>query len=92
MRLDPSLWLKSDSRNGVQVVVASPESPGYACRMIHAENTGADCRVRKQRSVTEKLEIVELTMDPGASVAEIARAHGVNSDLVFKWRRMFKKG
>ena len=27
-----------------------------------------------------------------ASVAEIARAHGVNANQVFKWRRLFEKG
>jgi transposase len=31
-------------------------------------------------------------MEPGASVAEIARAHGVNANQVFKWRRLFEKG
>jgi transposase len=31
-------------------------------------------------------------MEPGASVAEIARAHGVNANQVFKWRRLFEAG
>jgi transposase len=31
-------------------------------------------------------------MEPGASVAEIARAHGVNANQVFKWRRLFERG
>lgn len=35
---------------------------------------------------------MRLTMEPGASVAEIARAHGVNANQVFKWRRLFEKG
>jgi transposase len=47
---------------------------------------------RRRRSVTEKLQIVQLTMEPGASVAEIARVHGVNANQVFKWRRLFEKG
>lgn len=51
-----------------------------------------DTRGRKRRSVAEKLSIVQLTMEPGASVAEIARAHGVNANQVFKWRRLFAKG
>jgi transposase len=49
-------------------------------------------RVRRWRSVSEKLEIVELTLKPGASVAEVARAHGVNANQVFKWRRAFERG
>jgi transposase len=49
-------------------------------------------RVRRWRSISEKRQIVQLTMEPGASVAEIARAHGVNANQVFKWRRAFERG
>ena len=49
-------------------------------------------RGRRRRSASEKLKIVQLTMAPGASVAEIARAHGVNANQVFKWRRLFERG
>ena len=31
-------------------------------------------------------------MEPGASVAEIARAYGVNPNQVFTWRKLFEKG
>ena len=60
--------------------------------MIHAEDAGGGRRGRRRRSVSEKLQIVQLTMEPGASVAEIARAHGVNANQVFKWRRLFERG
>jgi transposase len=40
----------------------------------------------------EKLKIVEKTLDPGASVAEVARTHGVNANLVFTWRRKYRQG
>jgi transposase len=49
-------------------------------------------RVRRWRSVTEKRQIVQLTMEPGASVAEVAREHGVNANQVFKWRRAWERG
>jgi transposase len=49
-------------------------------------------RVRRWRSVSEKLEIVRLTLRPGASVAEVARAQGVNANQLFKWRRAFERG
>jgi transposase len=49
-------------------------------------------RVRRWRSVSEKRQIVQLTLQPGASVAEVARAHGVNANQVFKWRREFERG
>ena len=42
--------------------------------------------------VTEKRQIVELTMEPGASVALVARAHCLNADQLFKWRRAFERG
>jgi transposase-like protein len=35
---------------------------------------------------------VQLAMAPGASVAEVTRAHGVNANQVFKWRRAFERG
>ncbi|KAA6459569.1 transposase [Acidobacteria bacterium AB60] len=60
--------------------------------MRDAVDVRVDTRGRKRRSVAEKLSIVQLTMDPGASVAEIARTHGVNANQVFKWRRLFAKG
>jgi transposase len=42
--------------------------------------------------VSEKRQIAELTFEPGASVALVARAHGVNANQVFKWRRALKRG
>jgi transposase len=60
--------------------------------MIHAEDVSGGRRGRRRRSVSEKLQIVQLTLEPGASVAEIARAHGVNANQVFGWRRLFENG
>ena len=37
----------------------------------------------------EKLRIVEETQAEGASVALVARTHGVNADLVFNWRKLY---
>ena len=51
-----------------------------------------DRRVRRFRSISEKLQIVQLTLKPGASVAQVAQAHGVNANQVFKWRRAFERG
>ena len=30
-------------------------------------------------------------MAPGASVARVARAHGLNANVVFNWRRLYSK-
>ncbi len=35
---------------------------------------------------------MQLTLEPGSSVAEVARAHGVNANQVFKWRRALERG
>ena len=47
---------------------------------------------RKRWSVEEKRRIVGLTLVPGASVARVAQAEGVNANQVFLWRRAFQKG
>ncbi len=47
---------------------------------------------RQMRSTAEKLRIVEETLVPGASVALVAREHGVNANQVFKWRRLHLAG
>jgi transposase len=60
--------------------------------MVHAEDGGSVRRVRRWHSVAEKRQIVQLTMEPGASVAEVARIHGLNANQVFKWRREFERG
>lgn len=49
-------------------------------------------RVRRWRTISERRRIVELTLEPGASVAEVARTHGMNANQVFKWRRAYERG
>jgi transposase len=49
-------------------------------------------KVRIRRSVSEKRRIVELTFQPGMSVARVAQAEGVNSHQVFQWRRAYRLG
>jgi transposase len=60
--------------------------------MDQPEEAGLQRRVRQRRSVAEKRRIVELTLVAGASVALVARAHGVNANQVFKWRREYERG
>ena len=40
----------------------------------------------------EKQRIVEETLQPGASVARVARTHGVNANQLFGWRRLYQQG
>jgi len=44
--------------------------------MVDAEAEGTERRVRRWRSVAEKRRIVELTLEPGASVALVAGPRG----------------
>jgi len=39
-----------------------------------------------------KRSIVEETLQPGASVARIARQHGINANQVFLWRKAYREG
>jgi len=56
-----------------------------------ASSTGSTPK-RQQRTVEEKRRIVEETLIEGASVARVARAHGVNANQVFGWRRLYLAG
>ncbi len=47
---------------------------------------------RQHRSLELKCQIVEETLAAGASVARVARAHGVNANQVFAWRRQYQRG
>src|ERR1700756_3750221 len=59
---------------------------------IAAKNESANAVQRQRRSTAEKRRIVEETLVEGASVARIARAHGVNANQVFGWRRLYLSG
>ena len=55
-------------------------------------NFGDDVRPRRKRrswSVEEKRRIVVESVDEGASIAEVARRHGLNANQLFTWRRHF---
>ena len=47
---------------------------------------------RQRRSIAEKRRIAELAMQPGASVARVAREHGVNANMVRYWRNLYRQG
>ena len=60
--------------------------------MSVVEEAGTVRPVRPWQTVSEKRRIAELTLEPGASMALVARAHGVNANQAFKWRRALKRG
>jgi transposase len=51
-----------------------------------------DGRKRQFRSKQERRKIVEETLKPSASVSVVARAHDVNANQVFKWRKQYREG
>jgi transposase len=66
---------------------------GVSTAVIAATTTVAVKRKKRQhRSSAERLQVVEETLVPGASVALVARAHGVNANQVFAWRKLHLTG
>ena len=53
---------------------------------------GESISKRRYRSKQERRQVVEETLQPGASVAVIARRHGVNANQVFHWRKLYREG
>jgi transposase len=51
-----------------------------------------DGRTKRFRSKQERRQIVEETLKRGASVSLVARAHDVNANQVYKWRKQYREG
>jgi Transposase len=49
-------------------------------------------QTKQRRSVEQRRKIVEETLAAGASMARVARAHGVNANQVFHWRKLYREG
>lgn len=43
-------------------------------------------------SLEHKLQVIKETLEPGASVSIVARRHDINSNVVFRWRKLFREG
>lgn len=59
---------------------------------VRADTMGRRVVPRQFRSVEDKLRIIAEARAPGASVAAVARAHGVNANLLFVWMRQQDQG
>ena len=51
-------------------------------RVINGKET------RRKHSEALKRDLVERSLQPGASVAALAQEHGINANLLFNWRRL----
>jgi transposase len=54
---------------------------------MHESNSSPVITAKRRHSVAFKRKLLKLIERPGASVAGVALEHGVNANLVFKWRR-----
>lgn len=59
---------------------------------VDVNEGGAERGTRRMRSLEEKLAILREAAEPGASIAAVARKHGMNANLLFGWRRMRRQG
>jgi transposase len=64
---------------------ASLSSSSVVTRAV--TDAGSVRRSRRSWSRDEKRRIVDETFRPGSSVADVARRHGLNANLVFNWRK-----
>jgi transposase len=64
---------------------------GFVSETIEVGRAGSPAK-RVHRTAEEKRRIVEATLVPGASIARVAREHGVNANQVFQWRHEYRKG
>ena len=63
-----------------------------SCNHVPKTDESSVAAQRQRRSIAEKRRIVEETLVEGASVARVARAHGINANQVFGWRRLYLAG
>lgn len=47
-------------------------------------------RKRASYSMSFKIDLVQQSLLPGASVARLARQHGINDNLLFTWRQRYR--
>jgi transposase len=65
---------------------------GTSTVAIRADTLGRRVVPRHFRSLEDKLKMIAEARASGASVAEVARRHGVNANLLFVWMRQQEQG
>lgn len=46
---------------------------------------------RRWRSLIEKLAIVRESLAPGASAADVAKAHAISVTMLYRWRKAYRE-
>jgi transposase len=54
--------------------------------------TSDKTETRRQYSAAMKAQVVAECGKPGASVAKVAMAHGINANVVHRWRQLAREG
>ena len=54
--------------------------------------TSEKTETRRRYSAAMKAQVVAACDEPGASVAKVAMAHGINANVVHRWRQLAREG
>jgi transposase len=54
--------------------------------------TSEKAETRRQYSAAVKAQVVAECAEPGASVAKVAMSHGINANVVHRWRQLAREG
>ncbi|EDW4373885.1 IS3 family transposase [Salmonella enterica subsp. diarizonae] len=48
--------------------------------------------LRKRKTPQEKIAIIQQAMEPGMTLSHVARLHGIQPSLLFKWKKQYLEG
>lgn len=54
--------------------------------------TSEKTQARRRYSAVTKTQVIAECDEPGASVAKVAMAHGINANVVHRWRQLAREG
>lgn len=54
--------------------------------------TSEKTETRRRYSAATKAQVVAACDEPGASVAKVAMTHGINANVVHRWRQLAREG
>ncbi|PWV83427.1 IS66-like element accessory protein TnpA [Pantoea ananatis] len=82
-------------RTGINWPLSEDYTPERLEEELYAFNLETNLPVKKRRPdwpLEFKIRMAELSLQPDACVAQLAREHGVNDNLVFNWRNLHRQG
>ncbi|EED3330887.1 transposase [Salmonella enterica subsp. enterica] len=82
-------------RTGINWPLPEEYTPERLEEELYAFNLETNLPVKKRRPdwpLEFKIRMADLTLLPGACVAQIAREHGINDNLLFNWRNLHRQG